>query len=63
VEETTRALLDAELQRARRIVRERREEIRSLVEALLERDTLGAEEIRACFPLDGGGPAPVYGQA
>jgi cell division protease FtsH len=63
VEEATRALLDAELTRARSIVRERREEIRSLVEALLERDTLGAEEIQACFPLDGGGPAPIYEQA
>ena len=52
VEETTLRLLDAELQRARLIVRQRREEIRSLVEALMERDTLGAEEILACFPLD-----------
>jgi cell division protease FtsH len=49
VEETSRRLLEAQLERARAIVRERREGIDRLVRALLERDTLGAEEIRACF--------------
>jgi cell division protease FtsH len=52
VEEVTRRLLDEQLTRARRIVDERRAEIQSLVEALLERDTLDAGEIRACFPGD-----------
>jgi cell division protease FtsH len=52
VEETTRRLLDGELDRARRIVAERREEIDALVAALLEHDTLGADAIQACFPRD-----------
>ena len=49
VEEATRRLLEEQLDRARRIVVERRSEIGRLVEALLERDTLGREEILACF--------------
>ena len=49
VEETSRQLLEAQLGRARAIVRERRAGIDRLVTALLERDTLGAEEIRGCF--------------
>jgi cell division protease FtsH len=49
VEETSRLLLEAQLGRARAIVRERRAGIDRLVTALLERDTLGAEEIRGCF--------------
>jgi cell division protease FtsH len=52
VEEATLRMLDTQLQRARRIVTERREEIAVLVERLLERDTLSAEEIRDCFPND-----------
>ena len=49
VEETTRRLLDEQLGRARRIVRERAFEIGALVEALLARETLDADEILACF--------------
>ena len=52
VEEVTRRLLEEQLARARRIVDERRAEIAALVEALLERDTLDAGEILACFPAD-----------
>jgi cell division protease FtsH len=52
VEETTRRLLDDQLTRARRIVTERRDEIGALVDALLERETLDAAEIAACFPKD-----------
>jgi cell division protease FtsH len=52
VEEVTRRLLEEQLDRARRIVGERRAEIGNLVDALLERDTLDAGEIRACFPDD-----------
>ncbi len=51
VEETSRRMLEEQLGRARGIVRERRGAIDQLVEALLERDTLGAEEIRGCFGL------------
>jgi cell division protease FtsH len=49
VEEAIRAMLDRELSRARRIVRERRAAIERLVDELLERDTLNAAEIQACF--------------
>jgi cell division protease FtsH len=52
IEETTRRLLDDQLTRARQMVRERRDEITKLVDGMLERDTLGAEEIQACFPRD-----------
>jgi cell division protease FtsH len=50
VEETTRRLLDAQLDRARRIVAERRAEIDLLVQRLLEQDTLDEGQILACFP-------------
>jgi cell division protease FtsH len=53
VEEATRRLLDEQLQRARRIVDDRRAEIAALVTGLLARETLDADEIRACFPDDG----------
>ena len=49
VEEASRRMLDEQLARARKIVGDRRAGIDRLVGALLERDTLGAEEIRACF--------------
>jgi cell division protease FtsH len=55
VEEATRQLLEDQLGRARLIVRERRAEIAALVEGLLARETLGAEEIAACFPRDARG--------
>ena len=49
VEDASRQLLDDQLGRARAIVRERRAGIDRLVRGLLERDTLGAEEILGCF--------------
>ncbi len=52
VEQATGKLLDEQLARARQIVAARRAEIGTLVEALLERDTLDAGEIRACFSED-----------
>jgi cell division protease FtsH len=52
VDETARALADAQLGRAVDIVRSRRAEIDALVRALLEKETLGMDEIEACFPAD-----------
>jgi cell division protease FtsH len=52
VEETTRSILNAQLERARGIVGARRAEIDALVEGLLDRDTLSRSEILACFPGD-----------
>jgi ATP-dependent Zn protease len=52
VEETTRGILEAQLERARRIVRDRRAEIGRLVDELLAADTLDAAAILACFPGD-----------
>jgi cell division protease FtsH len=49
VEEATRLLLERELTRAREIVRARRVAIDRLVNELLERETLDAAEIEACF--------------
>jgi cell division protease FtsH len=49
VEETSRRLLEDQLARAREIVRERRPAIDRLVAALLERDTVDANEILGCF--------------
>jgi len=51
-EETTRRLLDEQLSRARQIVTERREEIDAMVKALIDQDTLDADEILAFFPND-----------
>jgi cell division protease FtsH len=63
VEEATRRMLDGQLQRARTIVRDRRDAIHRLVAALLERDTLGADEIQRCFEgparPDGSGVLPA----
>jgi cell division protease FtsH len=49
VEETTRQLLETQLERARGIVRGHRFAIARLVDQLLEHETLGAEAIRDCF--------------
>lgn len=49
VEETTLAILRAQLQRATLIVESSRAQIAKLVEHLLERDTLDEHEIRDCF--------------
>jgi cell division protease FtsH len=58
VEQVTGRLLEEQLARAQRIVADRRVQIGTLVEALLERDTLDAGEIRACFPLDSAAKPP-----
>jgi cell division protease FtsH len=52
VEETTRAILEFQLARARKIVRDRGAEIGRLVDELLDQDTLDAAAILACFPAD-----------
>lgn len=49
IEEVASELISEQLERAVAIVGARRKEIDLLVEGLLERDTLDADEIRACF--------------
>jgi cell division protease FtsH len=49
VEEATNAIIEEQLQRAREVVQESRPGIAQLVELLMERDTLDAEEIYHCF--------------
>jgi cell division protease FtsH len=49
VEEATNELINAQLERACAIVSAERESIGRLVEMLMERDTLDAEEIQSCF--------------
>jgi len=49
IEEATNELINTQLQRACEIVSTERESINRLVESLMERDTLDAEEILACF--------------
>lgn len=58
VEETTRQILQTQLDRACDIVGTRRNEIDRLVRELLDRDTLNREEILACFPDDRKEPTP-----
>ena len=49
IEEATNDLINTQLERAREIVDAERESIGRLVELLMERDTLDAEEILSCF--------------
>ena len=49
VEEATTELISEQLERACRIVTAEQESIARLVELLMERDTLDAEEIASCF--------------
>src|SRR5688500_19992782 len=49
VEDATNELINKQLERACAIVNEERESIGRLVELLMERDTLDAEEILSCF--------------
>jgi ATP-dependent Zn protease len=51
VEEATNAIIDEQLKRACDVVTARQESINRLVEMLMERDTLDAEEIQECFGL------------
>jgi cell division protease FtsH len=49
IEEATNELINEQLERAREVVSAERESIGRLVELLMERDTLDAEEISSCF--------------
>ena len=49
IEDATNDLINAQLERACAIVSEERESIARLVELLMERDTLDADEILSCF--------------
>ena len=49
IEECTNELINAQLERARAIVTAEQDSIARLVEMLMERDTLDAEEILNCF--------------
>jgi cell division protease FtsH len=49
IEEATNELINTQLERACEIVNAERESIGRLVELLMERDTLDAEEILSCF--------------
>jgi cell division protease FtsH len=49
VEEATSAIVNSQLERACEVVRDSQSSIGRLVEGLMERDTLDAEEIRECF--------------
>lgn len=51
VEEATNAIIDEQLKRACDVVTAREKSINRLVEMLMERDTLDAEEIQECFGL------------
>jgi len=51
VEEATNELINTQLERACAIVTAERDSIGRLVELLMERDTLDAEEIQSCFRL------------
>ena len=52
VEEATNELMNTQLERACAIVTAEQESIGRLVEMLMERDTLDAEEIAGCFRRD-----------
>ncbi len=52
VEECTTELINAQLERACAVVTAERDSIGRLVELLMERDTLDAEEIASCFKRD-----------
>jgi cell division protease FtsH len=49
VEDATSAIVNSQLERACEVVRDSESSIGRLVEGLMERDTLDAEEIRECF--------------
>src|SRR6185295_15388498 len=49
IEDATNELINAQLERACEVVNAERESIGRLVEMLMERDTLDAEEIAICF--------------
>jgi cell division protease FtsH len=49
VEEATHTIINTQMNRACEVVRDAQESIARLVEGLIERDTLDADEIRECF--------------
>lgn len=49
IEEATNSIINTQLQRAREVITSRQESIARLVELLLERDTIEADEIHRCF--------------
>ncbi|HVG29907.1 MAG TPA: ATP-dependent zinc metalloprotease FtsH [Pyrinomonadaceae bacterium] len=51
IEHATSDIINAQMRRACEVVSSSREEIARLVEGLMERDTLEADEIRGCFGL------------
>ena len=54
IEQATNEIIDSQLKRACDVVDGKRAEIASLVEGLMERDTLEADEIQECFGLSVG---------
>jgi cell division protease FtsH len=52
IEQATGEIVNAQMKRACEVVDSRRAEIARLVDGLMERDTLDAEEIRECFRID-----------
>ncbi|HSB27519.1 MAG TPA: hypothetical protein VLE19_06685, partial [Pyrinomonadaceae bacterium] len=52
IEEATNEIINHQLERACEVVTREHESINRLVELLMERDTLDAEEIANCFPRD-----------
>jgi cell division protease FtsH len=56
VEREARRIVEAQLERARAIVRQRRAEIDALAEALVDRDTLDRQEVEDLLPVRGHEP-------
>jgi cell division protease FtsH len=52
IEQATGEIINSQMNRAREIVAARRAEIAALVDGLMERDTLEADEIQECFGLE-----------
>jgi ATP-dependent Zn protease len=55
VDDATNQIINAQLVRASEVVSSQQDSIARLVDLLLERDTVEAEDIRSCFEL----PAPA----
>ncbi len=58
IEDATSVIIQAQLKRACEVVSSRRESIDRLVEMLMERDTLDADEIQECFGRNGSRQLP-----
>jgi len=57
IEQSTGDIINAQMKRAYEIVDSRRAEIAKLVDSLMERDTLDADEILCCFNIEKAHPA------